>query len=68
MIPSLKGWLSKAKETTSPHEVRLTLQDTNPVFQCLGNKSSFRDSNVDRGLCTTEKSEVSSVNSLATGR
>ena len=25
-----------AKETLSPHEVRLTLLNTKPVFQCLG--------------------------------
>ena len=27
-----------AKETPSSHEVRLTLLDTNPVFQCLREK------------------------------
>ena len=32
MIPSLEGWPTKAP---SLHEVRLTLLDTNPVFQCL---------------------------------
>ena len=32
---SLEGWPIKAKETPSPHEVRLTLVDTNPVFQSL---------------------------------
>ena len=36
VIPSLKGWPTKAKEALSPHEVRLTPLDTNPVFQCLG--------------------------------
>ena len=35
MTPSLKGWPTKAKEASSPHEVRLALLDTNPVFQCL---------------------------------
>ena len=34
MIPSLEGCATKAKEAP-PHEVRLTLLDTNPVFQCL---------------------------------
>ena len=29
MTPSLEGWLTKAKERPSPHEVKL---DTNPVF------------------------------------
>ena len=32
VIPSLKGWPIKAKETSSPHEVRLNTLDTNPVF------------------------------------
>ena len=36
---SLEGWPTKAKETLSPHEVRLTLLDTNTVFQCLRVKS-----------------------------
>ena len=27
---------TKAKEAPSPHELRLTSLDTNPVFQCLG--------------------------------
>ena len=36
MIPSLKGWPTKAKEASSPHEVRMSLLDTNPVFQSLG--------------------------------
>ena len=35
MIASLEGWPTKAKEAPSPHEVRLTPLDTNPVFQCL---------------------------------
>ena len=35
MIPSLEGWPTKAKEAPSPHEVRLTPLDTNPVFQYL---------------------------------
>ena len=48
MIPSLEGWPTKAKEAPSPHEVRLTPLETNPVFQCLGGKSNnthiFRES------------------------
>ena len=39
MIPSLEGWSTKAKEAPSPHEVRLSPLDTNPVFQCLGEMS-----------------------------
>ena len=42
MIPSLEGWPSKAKEASSPHEVRLAPLDTNPVFQSLGGKESGR--------------------------
>ena len=32
MTPSLEGWPTKAKEASSPHEVRLALLDTNPVL------------------------------------
>ena len=28
MIPSLEGWRTKAKETPSPHEVKMSLLDT----------------------------------------
>ena len=36
VTPSLEGWPTKAKEAPSPHEVRMSLLDTNPVFQSLG--------------------------------
>ena len=36
MTLSLEGWPTKAKEAPSPHEVRMSLLDTNPVFQSLG--------------------------------
>ena len=36
MIPSLEGWPTKCNEAPSPHELRLTPLDTNPVFQCRG--------------------------------
>ena len=39
MKPSLEGWPTKAKEAASPHELRLALLDTNPVFQCLRDES-----------------------------
>ena len=32
---ALEGWSTKAKETSSLHEVRWTLLDTNPVFHCV---------------------------------
>ena len=35
MTPSLDGWPTKGKEAPSPHEVKLSLLDTNSVFQCL---------------------------------
>ena len=35
VTPSLEEWPTKAKEVSSPHEVRLTPLDTSPVFQCL---------------------------------
>ena len=38
MIPSLEGSQTKAKEAPSPQEVSLAPLDTNPVFQCLGEK------------------------------
>ena len=38
MTPSLEGWPTKVKEAPSPHEVRLATLDTNPLFQCLGDK------------------------------
>ena len=38
MTPSLEGLPTKAEEAPSPHEVRLVLLDTNPVFQSLGGK------------------------------
>ena len=40
MTPSLEWLPTKAKEAPSPHEVRLALLDTNPVFQSLGEKIS----------------------------
>ena len=36
VIPSLEGWPTKAKEAPSPHDVRLIVMDSNPVFLCLG--------------------------------
>ena len=41
MIRSLEGWPTKAKEAPSPHEVRLILLNTNPVFQCLRESLEF---------------------------
>ena len=38
MTPSLEGWPTKGKEAPSPHEVRLALLDTSPVFQSIGAK------------------------------
>ena len=36
MRRSVEGSPTKAKEAPSPHEVRLTQLDTNPVYQCVG--------------------------------
>ena len=48
VIPSLEGWPTKTKEAPFPHEVRLTLLDTNPAFQCLrGNINDICDFEVD---------------------
>ena len=46
MIPSVEGWPTKAKEARSPHEVRLNSLDTNPVFQCLGDKVVVENTNL----------------------
>ena len=35
MIPSLEEWPTKAKEASSPHEVKLTMLDTNPALVIL---------------------------------
>ena len=35
MTPSLEGGPAKANKAPSPHEVRLTLLDTNLLFQCF---------------------------------
>ena len=39
MIQSLEEGPTKAKEAPSPHEVRLTPLDTNPVFEFSGESS-----------------------------
>ena len=43
MTPSPEGWPTKAKEAPSPHEVRLTLLNTNPVFQYLGEEKMVHE-------------------------
>ena len=42
MTPSLEGWPTKAKEAPSPHEVRMSLLDTNPVKRGSG-RIYFKD-------------------------
>ena len=59
MIPSLEGWATKAKEAPSPHEVKQTSLDTNPVFQCLGSSVITNDIT----MTTIEKYIISAVNS-----
>ena len=41
MIPSLEGWSTKAKKAPSPHEVRMSPVDTNPVLQSLGGNCTY---------------------------
>ena len=36
VTPSLEGWTTNTKVTTSCHEVRLTTLDTNTVFESVG--------------------------------
>ena len=50
LIPSLEGWPSKAKEAPSPHEVRLTLLNTNPIFLCLSIDMELPDGEVPSKL------------------
>ena len=52
MTPSLEGRPTKAKETPSPHEVRLAPLDINPVFQYLGDKSQNAKFIIE-GICKT---------------
>ena len=40
MIPSLERWPTKAKEAPSPHEVRLTLLNTNPYIHHIPTTTS----------------------------
>ena len=35
LTPSLEGWPTKAKEASSPIELRLNMLDTDPVFVSL---------------------------------
>ena len=55
MTPSLEGWPTKAKEAPSPHELRLALLDTNPVFQSLGEELSSVLSPLHKHFETDEK-------------
>ena len=55
MIPSLEGWPTKAKEAPSPHEVRMSPLDTNPVFQSLGGQGIFIVTPPLEGLPTKAK-------------
>ena len=43
IVTPQEGWQTKAEEAPSPHEVRLTSLDTNPLFQCLGGKHVLYD-------------------------
>ena len=52
MTPPLEGWKIKAKEARSPHEVKLTPLDTNPVFKCLGAKFGFSKDSKYENLIT----------------
>ena len=45
VTPSLEGPPTKAKEAPSPREVKLTLLDTNPIFQCFGEVVTLLDKN-----------------------
>ena len=53
VTPSLKGWPTKAKETPSPHEVRLNSLDTKPVFQRKALEEDLYDA-YEHVICTSE--------------
>ena len=59
MAPSHEGSPTKAKEAPSPHEVRLTLLDIIPVFQCLREKLMIRK---DTQNVLKEKHKLRSIN------
>ena len=58
MTPSLEGWSTKAKEAPSPHEVRLALLDTNPVFQSLGDSDLVNNEILKKTKFNTLKTKV----------
>ena len=68
MIPPLGGWPTKANETTSPHEVRMSRLDTNPVFQSLEGKTVKVAKNwlKDKSFRDFRKKRVSAINTLNT--
>ena len=54
MTPSLEGFPTKAKEALSPHEVRLTPLEGNPIFQCLPESLKLEITNllnIDKCFC-----------------
>ena len=66
MAQSLEGWPTKAKESPSPHEVRLAQLDTNPVFLCGKLLMAFRTiclvtQNIYLNLSPVYQSELSFV-------
>ena len=57
MTPSLEQCLTKAEVTPSPHEVRLTPLDTNPVFQMSWGRQ-HTDGIAMGGPASSTKSEI----------
>ena len=64
MIPSLEWCATKAKEAPSPHQVRLILLDTNPVFQCLGDFKNTSQWLLQVDVHGNQLSSILSQNSL----
>ena len=57
VTPSLEGWPTNAKESPSPHELRLAPLDTNQVFQSLGGiDSKTVPLNIDGSFKYTQQS------------
>ena len=51
MEPLLEVWPSKAKEITSPHEVRLTLLDTNVYINIYTNTKTYIRKLLLKNIC-----------------
>ena len=68
MIPSLKGWPTKAKEAPYPHEVRMSSMDTNPVFQNLGGENTKSNRNLWQSITHLKLEKHTTISECMTPR